>query len=349
MPGVSVFGPFLWTAYADATRKGERIFLLNTWICALVALLIPNSDRFVVVAAVILLFALFRTPLISLANSMTFRALADRREGFAAVRLWGTIGYIFTAMGSGIIVDRLGLWAGMHGIALTMIVCGLVGWFGQSRKRVVPPPVGLRDLFQPLQNRHFIFLLTASALARASSGPYETFFTIHLERLGLSRTFAGMAWALAAGSELIVMLCWARMCGRASPRIWMIAALVCHPLRWILSMCARDPFTLLLVQLTHAFTFGIFYLAAVQTVDCLVPDGLRASAQGLFASVTFGLGGLVGNSLAGFLYEPLGMTWLYGAAALVSAGSTVLYWVGTSRSIKDEQMAAAPLPGGKLR
>ena len=148
-----MFGPFLWTAYADATRKGERIFLLNTWICALVALLIPIFERFAVVAAVILAFALF----------------------------------------------------------------------------------------------------------------------------------------------------------------------------------------------------GIFYLAAVQTVDCLVPDGLRASAQGLFTSVTFGVGGLAGNSLAGFLYEPLGMTWLYAAAALVSAGSTVLYWVGTGRSIKREQMATAPLPGGKLR
>jgi len=349
MPAVGVFGPFLWTAYADATRKGDCIFVRNTWISALVALLIPNVDRFVVVAGVILGFALFRAPLISLANSMAFRALADRREAFAGVRLWGTVGYILAAVGSGVAVDRLGLWAGMHGIALTMIVCGLVGWLGRSRTRVIPPPVGLRDLSQPFQNRQFILLLMASALARVSSGPYETFFTIHLERLGLSRTFSGVAWALAAGSELAVMLCWARMCGRASPRAWMIAALLSHPLRWVLSIYARDPLALLLVQLTHAFTFGVFYLAAVQTADTLVPDGLRASAQGLLASVTFGVGGLVGNSLAGFLYEPLGMTGLYGGAALVSAGSTVLYWVGTSRSIKGGQMAAAPLPGGKLR
>jgi len=349
MPGVAVFAPFLWTAYADATRKGERIFLLNTWICALVALLIPNLDRFLAVATAVLAFALFRTPLISLANSMTFRALADRRERFAAVRLWGTVGYILTAAGLGIIVDQVGLWVGMHGIALTMIVCGLVGWLGRSRKRVVLPPLGLRDFFQAWQDRQFILLLMASALARLSFGPYETFFTIHLEGLGLSRTFAGVAWALAAGGELAVMLCWARMCGRASPRAWMIVALAAHPLRWILSMFARDPFTLLLAQLTHAFTFGVFYLAAVQTVDSLVPDGLRASAQGLFASVTFGVGGLVGNSLAGFLYEPLGMRWLYAAAALVSAGSTVLYWVGTGRSVAREQMVAVPLPGTKLR
>jgi hypothetical protein len=39
-----------------------------------------------------------------------------------------------------------------------------------------------------------------------SYGLYGTFYTIHLERFGFSRSFAGAAWALAAGSELVVML-----------------------------------------------------------------------------------------------------------------------------------------------
>lgn len=349
MPGVAVFAPFLWTAYADATRQGERIFLANTWICALVALLIPNLGRFFAVATAMLAFSLFRTPLIPLANSMTFRALADRRQGFAAVRLWGTVGYILTAVGTGIAIDRIGLWAGMHGISVAMIACGLVGWFGRSKRRVALPPVGLADFLQTLQNRQFLLLLVAAALARVSFGPYETFFTIHLERLGLSRTFAGTAWALAAVSELAVMLCWARMCEHATTRVWLIAALASHPLRWVLSIFAQDAFALLLTQLTHALAFGVFYLAAVQTVDALVPDGLRASAQGLFASVTFGLGGLVGNLLGGLLYEPLGMPWLYAAAAVVSAAATVLYWAGTRQAAAAGRMATVHIHGGKSR
>lgn len=357
MPGVAAFAPFLWTAYADATRQGERIFLFNTWICALIALLIPNLGRFFAVATAMLAFSLFRTPLIPLANSMTFRALADRRQEYAAVRLWGTVGYILTAVGTGIAIDRLdvsspnriGLWAGMHGISMAMVACGLVGWFGRSKRRVALPPVGLADFLQTLRNRQFLLLLLAAALARVSFGPYETFFTIHLERLGLSSSFAGTAWALAAGSELAVMLCWGRMCEHASERAWLIAALASHPLRWVLSIFAQDAFTLLLTQLSHALTFGVFYLAAVQTVDSLVPDGLRASAQGLFASVTFGLGDLLGNSLAGVLYEPLGMPWLYAAAAVVSAAATVLYSAGTRLAAAGGRMATVHFPGGKSR
>jgi predicted MFS family arabinose efflux permease len=99
----------------------------------------------------------------------------------------------------------------------------------------------------------------------------------------------------------------------------------------LLSSVARDPLPLLAIQLTHAFTFGVLYLAAVQQVEGMAPEGLRATAQGVFASVTFGFGGLVGNTLGGLLYEPLGMTALYIASALVSGWGVLLYAVATRR------------------
>lgn len=341
-----MLAPFLWTAYADATRQGERIFLVNTWIAALAALLFPNLGGFWPAVAAVLIYAAFRTSLIPLANSMTFRALVGRRQGYAAIRLWGTIGYILVAMGAGFLVDRIGLRAGMYGIALAMMACGVVGWAGRRRERGGLPPARPDEILRTLRDRRVFLLLLATCLAQVSFGPYTTFFTIHLRQLGLSGGFAGTAWALAAGSELCVMLGWRRMCALAGARAWLTAALAAHTLRWGLSIVARDPAFLLAIQLTHAFTFGVFYLAGVQMVDALVPDGLRATAQGVFASVTFGLGGLVGNTLAGLLYEPLGMARLYAVAAALAAGATVLYWAGTRPAVAGDRVAAITLPGG---
>lgn len=340
-PAITALAPFLWTAYADVTREGERIFLVNTWIAALAALLFPNLARFWPAAAAVLIYAAFRTSLIPLANSMTFRALAGRRQGYAAIRLWGTIGYILVAMGAGFLVNRIGLRAGMYGIALATTACGVVGWVGRSRERGGLPPVRLEEFLQSLRNRRVVLLLLATCLAQVSSGPYTTFFTIHLQHLGRSSGFAGVAWALAAGSELFVMLGWTRLCALASARTWLSAALAAHAVRWALFAVARDPAFLLAIQLTHAFTFGVFYLAGVQTVDAFVPDGLRATAQGVFASVTFGLGGLVGNTLAGLLYQPLGMARLYAVAAALAAGATVLHWVGTRSALAGGGVAPA--------
>ena len=348
-PAVAAVAPFLWTAYADATRQGERIFLVNSWIAALAALLFPNLTGFWGAAAAVLMYAGFRTSLIPLANSMTFRALAGRRQGYAAVRLWGTIGYILVAMGAGFLVDRIGLRAGMYGMALAMVACGIVAWMGRSRERGGLPPVRLGAFIQALRDRRILLLLLAACLAQVSFGPYTTFFTIHLRQLGLSSGFAGTAWALAAGSELFVMLGWARLCALASPRTWLTAALATHAVRWGLFSAASGPAFLLAVQLTHALTFGVFYLAGVQTVDALVPDGLRATAQGVFASVTFGLGGLVGSTLAGLLYEPLGMKRLYEVAAALALGATALYWVGTRPALTGGSVATHHIPGSRSR
>jgi PPP family 3-phenylpropionic acid transporter len=348
-PAITVLAPFLWTAYADATRQGERIFLINTCIAALAAVLFPNLAGFWPMAAAVLIYAAFRTPLIPLANSMTFRALAGRRQGYAAIRLWGTIGYILMAIGAGFLVDRIGLRAGMYGIALAMLACGVVGWVGRSRERSSLLSVHLGTFLQTLRDRRILLLLLATCLAQVSFGPYTIFFTIHLQHIGLSRGFAGTAWALAAGSELFVMLTWRRMSTLASARIWLTAALAAHAVRWGLFVIARDPAFLLAIQLTHALTFGVFYLAGVQMVDALVPDGLRATAQGLFASVTFGLGGLVGNVLAGLLYESLGMARLYTVAAALAAGATVLYWVGTRLAGAGDRLGTVRIPVGGSR
>lgn len=328
-PAVAAVAPFLWTAYADATRQGERVFLWNTWIAALTAFLLPNVYSLFPMAVAVLAYSAFRVSLIPLANSMTFQALEGRRQGYAGIRLWGTVGYILVAVAAGASADRLGLRAGIYGIALTMQVCAIVAWWGRRRERVPLPPVRLGEFLQVLRQRSVVLFLTATGLAQMSYGPYSTFFTIHLERLGFSRVFAGSAWALAACSELVVMLLWTKLSALATARTWLTAALAVHALRWGLSMVARDPALLLLIQLTHAFTFGVFYLASVQTVDALAPPGLRATAQGVFASITFGVSGLVGNTLGGLLYEPLGMGRLYAAAALLAAVATVLYWAGT--------------------
>ncbi len=348
MPGVAIVAPFLWTALADATRQGDRIFLWNTWLSMGAALFLPIARRVVPAGLSIFCVAAFRTPLIPLANSMAFRALRDRPHGYAGIRLWGTIGYILAAVVAGAVMDRLGLQVGMYGAALAILACGVVAWRGRSRERVHVAPASIREIVESIRNRRFLILVTATALAWTSYGPYGTFYTIHLASLGRSRAFAGAAWALAATSELVVMLLWPRMCRWAGPRTWLLIALAAHPLRWSLSIVARDPLALLAIQVTHAFTFGVLYLAAVQHVERMAPEGLRATAQGVFASVTFGVGGVLGNTLGGLLYEPMGMTALYVGSALVSGSGVLLYAVATrSEGRGDSALIKTMRQGGR--
>lgn len=44
-------------------------------------------------------------------------------------------------------------------------------------------------------------------------GPYYTFFSIHLETLGYSRSFIGLMWALGVVAEILLFLVMARLLG----------------------------------------------------------------------------------------------------------------------------------------
>jgi MFS transporter, PPP family, 3-phenylpropionic acid transporter len=104
-------------------------------------------------------------------------------------------------------------------------------------------------------------------------------------------------------------------------------ALASHALRWLLSAFAEGPIAVLAIQPLHAFTFGAFYLASVERMDELAPAGLRATAQGLFASCAFGLGGTLGSLWAGAFFARLGMAGLYMVATVLSAGAALFYAV----------------------
>jgi PPP family 3-phenylpropionic acid transporter len=273
---------------------------------------------------------------------MAFRVLHGRTSGYAGIRLWGTVGYIAAAAAAGAVVDRIGLRLGVAGVALAMAVCGGIAWAGRGEERIRLAPAGTAEILATLRDRRFLVLVGATSLAWASYGPYGTFYTIHLESLGRSRAFAGAAWALAAASELALMLCWPRLCRWAEPRTWLLMGLAAHPVRWLLSSVAVAPVPLLAIQPTHALTFGVFYLAAVQQVESLAPEGLRATAQGVFASATFGLGGLVGNILGGLFYEAIGMRALYIGCALVSGWALCLYALGMPRVARGRPSAGRP-------
>ncbi len=345
-PAVGAVAPFAWTALADLTRRGERIFRVNSWLAAALALLLPRLDQFPLVAVAVLFLSLFRVSLIPLANSMTFRVLAGRRDRYAGIRVWGTLGYIVVAVAAGAWADRRGLRSTLYGIALATALSGLVALLGGGREDARLPRVRWAGIHSLLRGREVRLLLLTTCLAWTAYGPYATFYTIHLEHLGRSGTFAGAAWALAAGSELCVMLTWSRLCRFFRLRTWLALAMAVGTLRWGLSALASQPVTLLALQLTHAFTFGIFYLAAVQTVDTLAPDTLRATAQGLLASVTFGLGGLLGSLLGGVLYGRLGMAWCYASAALLSAVAAGLYWAKAGAAEALSGAGATAMVGG---
>jgi len=323
-PGVSVLAPFLWTAWADATGRARAVFLWNTWVAGLCFVPVLLVRSFGLLAACLTLFTLVRTPLIPLANSLAFQALGPRREHYGRIRLWGSLGYIVAAVAGGAVADHMGVAPVLAGVAALLAGCGVVATASLGEwapSGPVPLGAGLAAL---LRGSGFRLFLAAAFLAQLSAGPYNTFFTIQLDALGISQAVTGWAWAVGVACEVVVMGAWPRLVGRAGPERLLAVAAGARALRWWLTAAATHPAALVAIQSLHGLTFGAFYLASVQIVDERVRPDLRATGQGLYAAWVFGVGGVAGNSLAGLLFDRMVLPGLYRLSALVALGATIL-------------------------
>lgn len=327
--GALAVGPAIWTAWADAVGRQQAVFAWNTWVAGILLLLVPAFPAFLPLVLVVGLFSFVRSPLIPLANAMVLHALGPRPEGFGRVRLWGSVGYIAAAVLVGWLIDRAGARLGILAGALALFACGgmVRGRAGQAAM-ALPAWREFRALFT---NGNFVGFLGATFLARVSSGTYTTFFTIHLETLGISKAVAGLAWALGVASEVAIMASWRRIATRGSLRTLLAVGLTAHALRWYLYTTTAREAGILGIQLLHGLTFGLFYLAAVQFVDETTPSPLRATGQGIFAAATFGLGGIIGNLLSGGLYDAVGMVVLYRLSAGIALGAAGLFLASVRR------------------
>jgi hypothetical protein len=109
-------------------------------------------------------------------------------------------------------------------------------------------------------------------------------------------------------------------------------------LRWWATAWWPDSLAILaLAQTTHAFSFAVFFAAAMQLLAEFFPGRLNGHGQGLFYGAASGIGGVAGALLAGQL-------WTFGGRlAFAVAGSIALIaWaVGAIGLLRPSATAAA--------
>ena len=96
---------------------------------------------------------------------------------------------------------------------------------------------------------------------------------------------------------------------------------------WLIGHCSDWIALLVIAQTLHAFTFGSYHAAGIETVRRLFEPSGQAGGQALYGAVSFGLGGALGSWIAGQLWW-LGSALVFDVAALLSALALVISWYG---------------------
>jgi PPP family 3-phenylpropionic acid transporter len=183
----------------------------------------------------------------------------------------------------------------------------------------------LRDALALLRNPRLLFLLAMCAVHWGACGPYHLMYGVLVRDRGLPSSITGMGLALGVAGEVGALLVFPWLERRIPLRALFAAAFTGTIVRWALLSRAESAAALVLLQLLHALTFGIWWGCAIEGMSRAVPARLRATGQALFSAVVFGIGNAAGYALAGAGYDRLGgVAPLFGWAAVVEVLPLVL-------------------------
>lgn len=321
-----IVSPNVWGWIADHTGRRMRIVQLASLAAVVAFAGVFLGSHFWWLAAVMIIFSFFWNASLPQVEVTTLNHLGEHTHRYSAIRLWGSIGFITMAAGLGPLLDRFG--TPLLPEVLLLLFAGI--WLSSlwvPERDMGPAPQGHAPLRDVLRHPQVATLLTVCFLMQASHGPYYTFYSLYLQDFGYSRSLIGQLWALGVIAEIVVFLVMHRLVPRFGLRTLLLASLALATVRWLcIGWFVDSVAILLLAQVLHAATFGVYHSAAIQLIHRYFRGRHQGRGQALYSSLSFGAGGAVGALYSGQLWDAGGGIAAYSAAALVSAAALLLAW-----------------------
>lgn len=322
----------LWGQLAD--RTGSRRLVLavvaaGTGLAAL-GFIVPQSFPWAVAATAT--FALFSTSVASMGTSVTLAGVGrDNMARFGQIRMWGTVGFLVLVVIFPRVLERLGetpLIDGRGGLVWMFPAVFVLLALASVAALLLPraPALAMRSRPGDLKRlaRHppvlrlLVFVFSVHLFIQ---GPIN-FFPLYVADRGGNASTVGNMWIFMLIVEIPLIVFSGATLQRLGARGLLRMGLMAEGIRWILCANVTSLPMVSAAQVLHGFGVAGILIGAPLYLEQAVPERLRSTGQALVATVTYGAGAILSNTVFGFLMDSYGVSLPYllcGVGALVLA------------------------------
>jgi PPP family 3-phenylpropionic acid transporter len=323
-PLVAMVAQPFWSYFADLWGHRSRMAAVLAFCSAVVFLGIGQIENFMLLIVVLMLWAFFWTPMVSLVDSVTFHYLGpERRNEYSRLRIFGTLGFTVAAIFLGMLFDRYGLSHMFPLFAVSIMVSGLFIARAPSTEKSTHAHTR-RALGVFLRQNNVRWFVMTGILAAVANQMALGFMSIYARDLGAQNTHLGWLWGVGTIAEAAMMPFVGRLITRIGIKRLLLYGMVLSLVRWGgMAMVPSWP-ALFPLQTLHAFTFTFIYVGSVTFMDVTSPTKIRSSAQALFGVLVMNGGRILAAPLSGEIAHLFGYRVLYGISASLVVVALVL-------------------------
>ncbi len=310
----AIIAPFFIGLIADRFFNAERILAVLHLIGAVLMYLMAQATDFAAFYPLVLGYMLAYMPTLALVNSVSFGQMQQPEREFGQIRVWGTIGWI----AAGLVISYLFGWDAAEAIAAgalqnTFLMCAAaslaLGLYSFTLPAAPPAARGSQvklgellglDALKLLKDRNFALFFVSSILICIPLAFYYQNANPFLTAVGVENATGKMT--LGQVSEVAFMLALPLFLNRFGIRWTLILGMAAWVLRYVLFAYgdAGSGMALLLVGIAlHGICYDFFFVSGQIYTNSKAGPAYKSAAQGLITLATYGIGMLIGFSVAG--------------------------------------------------
>lgn len=314
----AIVAPFIIGLIADRYFNAERILGVLHLLGALLMYLMFKSENFAQFYPYVLGYMIAYMPTLALVNSVSFRQLSDPSRQFSFVRVWGTAGWIIAGLAISYVFDWDATEAAAAGalrntFLLGAVVSALLAIYSFTLPATPPTakggPFSLRaalglDALKLLKDRNYLMFFVSSVLICIPLAFYYQNANLFLTEVGMVNATGKMT--IGQISEFAFMLLLPIFLLRFGIKKTLLVGMLAWAVRYVLfAYGGPDNVTavLLIGIALHGICYDFFFVSGQIYTDSKAGEHYRSAAQGLITLATYGVGMLIGFSVAGAITD----------------------------------------------
>lgn len=342
-PAVGIFSNLLWGILSDRFRTLKKTIILILSGQLVMVLLLFNTDVYSILFIIVTGFYFFQAPLNGLNDSQIMLHVKESGKSYASFRVWGSIGFAFAAVMSGLVLTSMGV--GLVGsLAIGSVALSLTLSLFLKDNRSGMKKMELGGMWRVVFSRRFLWFLFLILIMSVSHRVNDGFLSAYLKDLG-GKNLVGYAWMTSALSEIPVLFYLSKHGHKFKELPLLAVACLVYTLRFFLMSRVEGPGWVIALQAMHSLSFGVFLVTAFRYIQQLVPDEYRATGQAVFNMTWSGLSGLISGFAGGRIYDMWGGSTLY-LFASVTALLAFAGFIGTHLYFRSKENQIPSIPKG---
>lgn len=325
-----LYAPYLWGWLGDHTGRTEWLLRVAATGACLMSLALWASWSVPMLTALLIAMFTLTGAMMPMSEAALVKRLSsdggfDARR-YGRVRLWGSVGFLFTVTVAGAGFERSGMGAFAYWTTGILAVVAMVCWTIPSTHtpRGADSGGGLRGIFgisllRWVYAQVFFHVLSHTAM--------YVFFSLYLDGLGYSKSTIGLMWAVSVMAEIVWFFTQSRWMASARVGTWLVVVSVVAAARFaLLAGGAQWPWLLAATQLMHALTFAAHHTLCMGLITRACPPAWRGRAQALYTTIGYGLAAVLAGVVGGLVAQSMGLRWVFVLASVSAMLATAMAW-----------------------